>query len=176
MVSYCLSQSVVAHSYRRRVAEGHEERTPAEAVGETIWTGWVNMININQNRRNQINCEYIVSYQMGCICFQSPLCSFSPLFSLLWSFSWIIFPSTGKLSRPVPHLFDLLEKINSINGTLYPHHDPWTDSISICDLLSSCCAHHPPPPREVLFSVIHRTLDPMPELIIINYPRTIFTI
>lgn len=77
----------VAVSCRSFIQEASSRRTrrnwtPAEAVGETIWTGRVNMININQNRRNQINCEYIVSYQMECICFQSPLCSFSPLFSL----------------------------------------------------------------------------------------------
>lgn len=87
----------------------------AEAVGRAIWARTrVNMININQNRQNQINCELFL-FSRWCQ-------SASPYQRIVvgvvatarrW---WCSALRPGKLSRSGrPHLFDLFEKINSIN-------------------------------------------------------------
>lgn len=115
-VNYCLSQSVVAHRGRTGISirpgpKQERRRTVGKTISPSEGGEWVNMININQNRRNQINCEYCCS----------------TLFLLFlderipFTISWFLPLHGPKLSRPsiqrqIWHLFDLFVKINSING------------------------------------------------------------
>lgn len=76
--------------------------------------GRVNMININQNRQNQINCELFLGVHSMSLC-RGREGELPPSLSPPPGGDWGAFRPSPENYHVRPHLLDLLEKINSIN-------------------------------------------------------------